>query len=406
MNKILAKLEFTSLLFILSTGISSFYWFLVYLLGYNFSLISLSIALIFGILSSIFLIRSSNLKVILDKEIFLPWERYTIILISTLIILAILVSSYSPIVSWDSLTLYDFRGLIIAQSHSLSDISLNTYYLSYPLMTSLVHAAFYMLGSHSPQIFYALIYASFIFLTYGRMRAWTTRHFALISSLLVATTPFLWQHATISYTNLPYTIFLVGGLLYAPSSLLLSGVLIGLSTWVRMSEPFWIVGLLLIAFYGWTQKQKIKAIFGILLAFAMRMTWTTYLSSAYTQANLILEDKANIYNIEIFAKIYANIGTIISYLWEFIITPYFGFWVLAVFSFLPAIIFRSKLYMSFVLLISMTIIGTAVFSTYFESWYSIGGSATRMILFIAPLSTIVGVRLYYLLKVKNVKNIK
>jgi len=403
MNKILSKLEYSSLLFILTSGLTTFIWFVLYLLGFSLDIPSLLISLFVGIVVATSLIKTSKLDVVVDHEKFKSTEKLIIGCTTTLILLALVVAVYNPIVSWDSLTLYDFRGLIIAQSHSLQDISSATYYLGYPLMTSLVHAAFYLVSSNTPQIFYALLYACLIFLTYGRMRSWTSRSYAVVTSLLVACNPFLWEHATISYTNLPYSIFLVAGLLYAPNSLLLSGVLIGLSTWVRMSEPFWIVGLLLIAYYGWKQKKIVRAGVGIIAALAIRTTWTMYLTGAYLHAGLVKEAAGSIYNLAIFGKILANFGTICSYLWEFIITPYFGIWILAIFSLVPAYIFRSKLYLSFIMLIAMTIAGTAIFSTYFVSWYSIGGSATRMILFIAPLVTMIGVRLYYLSEDKNGK---
>lgn len=404
MNKLLSRLEYSSLLFILTSGLTTFLWFVLYLLGFGFSITSLLVALLTAVILSSILIKTSKLVVVVeDKQKFSAAEKYIIGFITVLILLATLVAAYNPVVSWDSLTLYDFRGLIIAHSHSLQDISSNTYYLGYPLMTSLVHAAFYMVGSNSPQIFYALLYTNLIGLAYGRVRSWTSRSYALIAALLVAYNPFLWEHATISYTNLPYSVFLLAGLLYAPNSLLLSGVLIGLSTWVRMSEPFWIVGLLLIAYYGYKQKNIIKAGLGIIAALVIRTTWTMYLTGAYLRAGLVKEAAGSIYNLAIFGKILANFGTICSYLWEFIITPYFGIWILAIFSLVPAFIFRSKLYLSFIMLIAMTVAGTAIFSTYFASWYSIGGSATRMILFIAPLITMIGVRLYYLSEVKHGK---
>lgn len=69
-----------------------------------------------------------------------------------------------PPYEWDALALYDFRGRVFAETHSLAQqifsshpqIEIVTYNYSYPFFTSLTHALVYLLGKNNPQFLYTL----------------------------------------------------------------------------------------------------------------------------------------------------------------------------------------------------------------------------------------------------------
>jgi glucan phosphoethanolaminetransferase (alkaline phosphatase superfamily) len=99
-----------------------------------------------------------------------------------------------------------------------------------------------------------------------------------------------------------------------------------------------------------------------------------------------------------------------SYISQFIITPYLGIWLMTAFSLTITIISRrnlarqvvpTALLIALLLIAGMVVAGIAIFSTYYSSWYSIGGSATRMLIFIIPLAAVVGIQVLYLGNQKN-----
>lgn len=407
------KVEHYALSFIIGSGITTFIWFLFYLLGNNLTVPTLFISSLVSANIGFFLFQNFDNTCIGSRVN--GFNKILARIVFVLLGLSILVSVYSPIVSWDSLTLYDFRGTVIANSHSLVDIESTTYLLSYPLMTSLIHAAVYMLGGNNPQLFYSLLLTSLIGIIYGRMYIWTNSRYSVLTALLVVSNPFIWQHATISYTNLPYAVFMLAGLCYAPTSLFLSGILIGLSTWVRVSEPFWILGLLFLLYYGIRQKKIFVASISVTIAYLIKYTWSSYLANAYIRSDLIGAESSQIYNFEMFGKIVANIGSITSYISQFILMPYLGIWVVTIFSLISSFALYKKRIVQYstlpllivsILITLMVVAGIAIFSTYYSSWYSIGGSATRMLLFMVPLVIVVAMQLLYLLKAKNDTNIK
>jgi hypothetical protein len=403
-------LEHLSLSFIIGSGLATFFWFAIYLLGYPLDLFSFFLSALISFVLGFTLTSRIKSSLAYSPHKLSIQEKYLFSGVITLIVLALITSSYNPVISWDSLTLYDFRGMVIAKTSSLSGLEFGTYYLSYPLMTSLTHAVVYLLGGNNPQTFYSLIYLSLLGVIYGRMSGWTNRKYALITTLLVATSPYLWEHATISYTNLPYAAFFVAGLLYLPSTLVLGGSLVGLSIWTRTAEPFWLASLPLIIYFGWKNKQLLSAISGTALVFVFRLVWNAYHASAYLRGGLESASSDSIYNLEIFGKILNNLGSIMSYISQFIITPYLGIWLMTAFSLTITIISRrnlarqvvpTALLIALLLIAGMVVAGIAIFSTYYSSWYSIGGSATRMLIFIIPLAAVVGIQVLYLGNQKN-----
>lgn len=388
--------------FLLGNGLTTLTWFLLYLLGIPLDLISLVAS--GGI---IFLLGwTLNQFYHFDSTItrLPPLSRLEIILIAVTVVLllsAFVIGNYKPLVAWDSLALYDFRGHAIALNHSLKDLTDDSYYVSYPLMISLDHAIIYLLKGISAQGLHAVFFAAFISVIYGRLFNWSNPLYAGIGSVLIIFHKEIFAHSTYAYTNLPYIAYLVTSILFAVtptrssrqlSFLLLGGIFAGLSTWVRSSEIFWVIPFALILIQGYLLRSLPLALFSITLGFLFRSTWISFFNAViraihYPQVSIL----GNV-TIEKIPWIIERWPVYYWYLYLNVVTPYGGYWMMLI----PlAIIYWQKrdhrlLLLSLSIFASaiLVILGTIILSTYFPTWNEIGDSARRMMLFIVPLATV------------------
>lgn len=411
----ISRIERTGLAFLLGNGLSTFVWFLLYLAGTNFNLFTLFfsgliVLIISSLLNKLCGFKSQNLieKKPVDLDLKLVY------FITVLLLISFLVASYNPISGWDAITLYDFRGHTIALNHSLKDLLDNSYYVSYPLMISLDHAAIYMLGGMSAQGLHSLFLTSFAFVIYGRMSSWTNRRFALLTVLFIILNEEIFAHSTVAYVNLAYLIYLVAGILYIvtplPRSrnlgyLFLGGLLTGLTTWIRSDVPFWMIGTFLILIQGFVIQAKALSILSIYLIYMMRHTWLKFymdilvslrernvgLSNPITM-NALRQTVGNLPSAETVHEVQNNLPQIMWYLYNHVFVPYRGLWLLTI----PIALFAAKrknlrlflLTIAIVMSAAMATIGVMLFSTTYPTWDLIGGSARRMMLFIVPLSIV------------------
>lgn len=397
------RIERTGLSFLLGSGLTTFIWFILFRLGLPFNLYTLLLSgsILAGIGFGVSKIVPPTL--VLPKKVKLSkLEIYLSVFIGLFLLIAFIIGSYHPLAAWDSLALYDFRGHAIALNHSLKDIVDSSYYVSYPLMISLAHAAVYMLGGINAQGIHAVIFAAFTLVIFGRMREWTNVKYALLTCILVIFQNEIFAHATFAYTNLPYTSFLILGLLYAVTpSLLLSGILIGLSTWTRSSEVFWILGIILLAWQGIRTKKFVPSFIAISIVLAMRYTWSSFLNDVLVQIGQPAAPRINYFTYSALLKIIANLSEIFKYLYYNVAEPYLGVWFLVIPIAMIALIKRNvrliMLLTTIILSAGMVTVGVMIFSTYYETWNQIGDSARRMMLFVIPLSLVAGIYSLYLI---------
>lgn len=406
-------IEKIGLRFLLGSGLTTLTWFSLFRLGMSFSIFSFLLAsvivhcigfVVSKLIGSPQPVDRIVLKSTLDK-----------VLAGSILLLGfshLLITSYNPITSWDSIALYDFAGRIAASSGNLNHLVSSTYYMSYPLYVSLSHAAMYLFGAINPQGLHSLILISFMAVIFGRLYSWTNIRYALLGTLLALSSYQIYYHASYAYTNIPYVSFLIIGYLYAvsgdkksnsPGYLLLSSVMLGLSTWTRSSEPFWIVGVILLLWQGWRLKQIGYSIFAVVIMFMTRSIWTSYYSSVLQALNVEQFARSSLFNISTFQSIAHNYLSITWYILLNIIHPYLGAWLMFIPSIIIAIRKRDlrlrQLLLISIIIFGMVVGGIAVFSTYYTSWNEIGDSARRMVLFIIPLSIITNT--YALYKVSD-----
>lgn len=399
----LVKIERVGLSFLLGSGLTTFIWFLGYRVGLPFNLYTLALSGVILSLSGYLLSKYLHL----GPEVVPPvkpnkHDKYLTIAIIALIAVAFIVGSYNPLTAWDSIAQYDFRGHAIAIDHDLSFVRAGVYYMSYPLMISLVHAVVYMLGGLSAQGIHSIILAAFLSIIYGRMREWSNTTYALLACLLVIGQNEIFSHATFAYTNLPYTTYLIAGFLYSLSGklksqnakyfLIFGGLLIGISTWMRSSEVFWIIGLILILWQAIRNKNILWAFIPGLTILSMRFAWSSFVQQVFNAANFVTDSTASRFNLDALSKIISNRQTILWYLYLNVISPYLGAWFITLPLLIVALVKRHlRLFMlvsSILISASIVIVGVMIFSTYYTTWNEIGDSARRMMLFVIPLSII------------------
>ena len=157
---------------------------------------------------------------------------------------------------WDAIALYEARAKFLAIGMKFSDMSnlssfdnLNKhYYLLYPPFTSIIHFLWGKLLAIPISIYYSITLATLLFLSFSVSRYSLGTKGAALLVALVAANGSIFNVAIKEYTNLPYDLYLVGGILllllhlkthklwsFAYGTLLLST-----STWIRHLEPMWL----------------------------------------------------------------------------------------------------------------------------------------------------------------------
>lgn len=343
-------------------------------------------------------------------------EKILLGVIATLVAGTLAQNLFWPVTDWDALALYDFRARVVAETGSFAKGTELGYFFQYPPFTSLLHTMLYLTGVNYAKVWYSLIFTALIVGVYTMLRKRSTRLIALIGALLTAVNPMFFEHATVAYTNLSYALFLILGTLYglewyrskATYTGILAGVFVAGSTWVRSTEPLWVVGLLLICVVGAAvtlQKkrwQNIVVVFlGVVTVLLLKQLWPTYvgsLSQGVAQSTPILSESIkSTFGHSYYFRAFGNQP--VTILWERLLAvfEYFRAYIFPVFA-VYAVPLIALLFLDFkqqkkqwlewgalVAYIAIIFLGTFLFSFSDGSWDQIGGSAQRMSMFLIPL---------------------
>lgn len=389
--------------FLISTGFSTFLWFLFTTIGFTFDLNMCLIVLTVSIF--LFLILNIMLNKINFSNIAIPkinknkFQLVVILLILVAVGSSLVANLYWPIRDWDALTLYDFRGKFFASENSISEVfKIHRYYLGYPLYTSLLHAFVYLLDTQgNPLFIYTLIYASFIVAFYFSLKRITNNRIALIFTFIIAFTFEIFDHSLLSYTNLPYSAFLLLGYLYfinyvkdtKLSSLILASLLIGLSGWIRSSDPFWIPALLLMIYESIKNKKFNHLAMFIAIILTIRLPWNYFVSEISKGYSVTSSNNFNLIFTTSISKYIDRLFLVIPYVWINVIKPQFSVYLMFVLTLLMYIPKPSSVLTitRLLILINLCVIigGVYFYSIVYEKWQVIGNSVTRMSIFMTPL---------------------
>jgi len=408
-----------SLGFLLFDGI---YILALFILGFLGVIYSKQVVMGLLIVSNIFLLlanwfkyRNEMFKILLGPSP-LRFSRPEFFIFVFLLIVPIIANFYWPVKDWDALALYDARArfIVFQQGNLVSAFKiLSPYYFSYPLFTTLNHYLVYLFGGENPMFIYTLICTTFLITFYYLVADKIDKKTAFFCTVLVGISSRIFEHSMIAYTNLPYAIYLIIGLIYLSHffsshrmrDLTFSSTLIGIGTFIRSEESFWVVvtTALIFTFLGEKiKKLKVKWFYiplflSIVLVFVIpwelfkkRMgigndTLYTFDSIATHSVSLFFSGFQLGYLKDLFIHfwryslrfdIYLLIGYIISV-------------IIAKDKFKIKTILSSEIYQIVLLcLIYLFLLGgSLVLRIRFpvDHWWALGGSMERLTMFIAPL---------------------
>lgn len=355
-------------------------------------------------------------------------EKILIVTLLILIAYSLVQNIFWPVTDWDALALYDFRARVVAEDGNFNRGFELGYFYQYPPYTSLLHTDAYLAHYNRPKIWYSILYGAFLLAYYALVRRKTTRISALIGCLSLAVNPIIFEHSIMAYTNLAYIAYLSIGLLYLiewfgtkqASDSILGAVLVAGSTWIRETEPLWLIPvfiLLWISGYQLFKQKNLKYFFlsltSIVMIIWVKGLWLHYVGQLTIERNISTHTVPAVNNISSSTSIWTNslAAQFINYasivfssgfnilllrLRE--VSVYFYSFILPVFSCYigPAVIlyildvkaYKKPFIPIFILIIVYCLylyIGTYVFSFLDTSWAAIGGSATRVSMFLVPL---------------------
>jgi len=296
----------------LGYGLLTLGMFLLNVLGIEFSLINTTV-LLSGILvlSLVYLKRKSRFDysslrklnpIQRKRSIRVPLSSFEIIMIVLLGFFALsnaVIAVYWPVHCWDSISTYDFRARVFAETKFIPEAALrmgDSFFLpwytgvvfQYPPMTSLVHTWLYLSGWGSPKIFYPLLFISLATIFYSSLREYSPRYHSLLFTLILITFPFIYSQTTNALTNFPFAFYFSVGTLYLyrwvltqkRGFLVLSSLLLGLSSWVRQESLVFFLGyLLILVAYSIPRRQFFAPVLFSLAYFSIESLWGIYTSN-------------------------------------------------------------------------------------------------------------------------------
>lgn len=397
--KKLSNLSILSTSFLLGASIINGIFTILMILGLPMTNLYISLL---AVLSTIYLgyrLFTSNFRIKYDFH-----KIYKIILYPTnlfLLILSLILIVHNvnwPVTDWDALTLYDFRGKIFSEGLRVEAVkrdihdsySTFDYYYSYPFMTSTLHAWGYNLGASTPMMIYFGFYSSLVLLFIDK---WGRKgdKFSLknLFPVILACSSVLFSHATIAYSNLPYTVFFFCSIFFLLDedhySPFISTIMLTSSYLTRSLEPFWVITLALMLYTMAKRKKIFQAIFYSLIFLLFRHLWLNYAVVDLTNVrlnNISIYSILSKFNLKEFIQI--EIFLFNNYI-TYIKIPS----LLSILSLYILIKEKISLSLEWILvgLISGAILfgGGYIFAEKYTIWSSIGPSASRMMTPFIPL---------------------
>lgn len=354
----------------------------------------------------VFLVSTSLLLILLifkrsSKKTRVPAIKFDkidlllITIISAFLIISLVIAIYKPVSAWDALALYDFRAKVIAKEGFFIQIARDIYYFAhYPLLTSLGHTFVYLWGSSNPQFLYPLFFISMALVLFNSIKKETSTKVSLIAVLLFVTNPEYFYHSTIAYTNLPYAFFVVSGLIYfyrflktdKIGFLTVSSLLIGLSTWVRSGEPFWLVPLGFLLIYSLVKRNfKTITIYSIIFL-AIQQPWRIYQGMLFGSGYSTIGQINIAFQYTIKTPDIKRLLEVVVFTWNNIFAkwgPVFYLFILSILLEAKALLKNGRYLLLLILIANYILLigGTYIFSQTFLDWEKIPDSARRMLCF-------------------------
>ena len=326
------------------------------------------------------------------------FERIMTLFIIAIFIYVVVVGVYWPVFGWDSVALYDFRAKVFTSTGYMDDAIRRGYFFGYPLMTSMAHTWVYLLGFGYPKFLYSFMYISLSMLFYLSIRPGLSRWAALLFTFIMIFSPQLFSHAAFDYTNLPYTVFFFISEVFLIKwfkeknvpFVILSGLLMGIATWIRSTDPFWIVNIGAIIIAVIFMKRSLKNLVIYLAVFLpIQQSWNIFLSSmspnVSSQALVVGSVGVLLKGID-----FVRIVQVLDFV-NRVIGP-----ILALYVAITCVSFyfvkdhlkdNAFLYLLLLSNFGVLFLGSYIFSFIYPGWNAIGESLGRMVFVFIPLLT-------------------
>ncbi len=225
------------------------------------------------------------------------FEIVVVVLLGFFILSHVIIALYWPVLRWDALSAFDLRARIFAETTFIPEAAdrlrdnfsffpdYTGAVFAYPPMTSLVHAWLYLSGWESPKIFYPLLLISLVIIFYFSLRDCTPRYHSLLFTLVLVSVPFFYELSGDAITNFPFAFYFGIGTIYLyrwmsnqkRGFLILSGLLLGLSSWVRRESLIFFLGyLVVLLIYSVSRRRFIAPLLFAGPYLAIEFLWGTY----------------------------------------------------------------------------------------------------------------------------------
>ncbi len=304
---------------ILGIGFSTFGMFLLSFLGFKLNYLYV---FLFLTLSNLFLIILN--KVFFKNSINLEWhslhkkiksldlfDRILIGGIAFFLLTSLIRTLYWPVWMWDAVQLYDYRAKLMVLSQSIFFPSQSFYDISYPLLTSILHAIFYIAGSLNPQFIYSLIFSSLVLCVYAFSRKILNRKLSLSLAFLVSFYPLFYEQSLYALTDLIQSTYLVIATFYLInwmskkkfSYLILSGLLFAFSRFTR-NEPVWIFVFLFLFIYSLIKRKFLKEVF----LFFIFNFFVGFVSTKYIASYNLVNNNAYLSQLDFIGKTFSSLN--------------------------------------------------------------------------------------------------
>ncbi|MCX6072321.1 MAG: hypothetical protein NTU91_15940 [Chloroflexi bacterium] len=191
---------------------------------------------------------------------------------------------------WDDMAIWAVKGYGIAREGSIWAAGhWGDHGLGYPMNIPLLIAIFRFTGDKLPasKIVFPIFYLS---LAVGCLRFWLERGIrprsAFLGTLLLVSTPLLFEHATLGYANLPYTVYLVLGCVeFVQGSVtqdvrrqVLSGLLLGMAAWTRPEGALAVASVVVVLGLTahWIRQRGLNLLAWVLPVAVLAGTWVVF----------------------------------------------------------------------------------------------------------------------------------
>ena len=213
---------------------------------------------------------------------------------------------YFPTFDRDSLAGFDTIGYVIAQEHTLKNLSLFQpdympqinqagSYITYAPMLQLSYAFVYLLGAETSKLIPALIYLFFLIAFYGSLDRVIGKTGAAITTFFMMITPEMIGFSSLSATNVIHAVSASLGIIYLAlwfrerekKDLYIGSLLLGINIWTRTDGIVFIGAALLAVLIDGIKNRNWKAILPVTASLIPALLWVIFMKVSHFYAESI-----------------------------------------------------------------------------------------------------------------------